>query len=103
MRPYRVRKVIADYSLSCSIFPNVGLCFSEDSLFFFRSGMTCSVPGAPMRSRAISLTACTAENFFGFFFFATAESVSANWACDIIGLSGGQGGGLGKGPLVTDH
>jgi len=55
---------------------------------FFRSGTTCSVPGAPIRSRAISLTACTAENFFGFFFFATVESVSANRACDIIGLSG---------------
>ncbi len=37
---------------------------------------------------SLSCTACTAENFFGFFFFAIAESVSAIRACDIIGLSG---------------
>ena len=95
------QKLVVSYSPSCSICPRVGLCFSEDFLFFFRSGTTCSVPGAPMRSRAISFTACTAENFFGFFFLATAESVSAIRACDIIGLSGGHEVGPGK--LATDH
>jgi hypothetical protein len=53
-------------SFSSSSFPRVGLCFSEDFVFFFRSGTTCSGGGEPIRSRASALTAVTARNGFLF-------------------------------------
>ena len=55
---------IVRYSASSSNFPNVVLCFAG---FSFLCGTTFPAGGAPMRSRANSLTACTARNRFTFF------------------------------------
>lgn len=48
--------------------PSDGLCFSLDSVFFFRSSTILDAFGAPIRSRAIALTVSTARNLFAFFF-----------------------------------
>src|SRR5580704_8456827 len=55
---------------SSSSFPSVGLCFS---CFLFLCGTTFPAGGAPMRSRASSLTACTAPNRFTFFLRAISR------------------------------
>ncbi len=64
-----------NYSDSSS-FSSVGLCFSG---FFFFSTTIFSAGGAPIRSRANSLTAVTARKRFTFFFFAkfTPPALSA--------------------------
>lgn len=53
---------------SASILGSVGLCFGR--VFFLTSGSNRVGGGAPMCSRAADLTAVTALNGLGFFFFA---------------------------------
>ena len=63
------------YSSSSINLSSVGLCFSADFLYFFRSGTTCSGRGAPIRSRASAFTAVTALKVFFFLLVTIALRV----------------------------
>jgi hypothetical protein len=63
------------YSGSSSSVPSVGLCLTAAFFFFLRSGTTRDTGKAPIRSRDISFTACTALNRLIFFFLDAMPNI----------------------------